>query len=93
MFLAKIISQILVMQVFKHNYNISENQYMIIASVITSITSHLLVVILVATVIKKEWYSEMMYVYISYKSTHRYKATLLLYLSIYVEAQAFISYK
>ena len=70
----------------------SLNQYMIIASVITSITS-LLVVILVATVIKKEWYSEMMYVYISYKSTHRYKATFLLYLSIYVEAQAFISYK
>ena len=35
----------------------------------------------------------MMYVYISYKSTHRYKATFLLYLSIYVEAQAFISYK
>ena len=71
----------------------SLNQYMIIASVITSITSHLLVVILVATVIKKEWYSEVMYVYISYKSTHRYKATFLLYLSIYVEAQPFISYK
>ena len=35
---------------------------MIIASVITSIASHLLVVIMVATVSKKEWYSEMIYV-------------------------------
>ena len=49
------------------------NQYIIIASVITSITSHLLVVIMVATVIKKEWYSEM--IYVPYVGNHSRKKT------------------